>query len=166
MRPSYLVPLCILLSACTSNPTTTNIVEMHDRPISSVRHLAEEGDQEAMHDLCYRYIYGRHAKKDYAEARIWCGKSAEAGGDSSQVLLAEMYYNGHGMPVDFAQAVGWYEAAARQEHPHAWLMLYYMYKQGKGVEPDDAIAMTYLQAAVDAEYQPAIDELAKRNATN
>lgn len=58
------------------------LVEVHKQ--------AAKEDEEPMHDLCYRYKYGRGAVQNYALAREWCTKAADKGVDSSQVLLAEM----------------------------------------------------------------------------
>ncbi len=93
MKYFYAIPLLLTLSACGS----LRVVEdMHEKPLSEVSALAANENLAAMHDLCYRFIYGRHAPLDYAEAFKWCSLAASKGVDSSQVLLGEMYYKGKG----------------------------------------------------------------------
>ena len=147
-----------MLSACASTSTVTDV---HDQPLSIVTRLAASGDAEAVHDLCYRFKYGRGASLNYQAALKWCREGAALDIDSSQVLLAEMYYNGQGTPVNFAEALNWYQAAAAQGHEHALLMLYHMYSDGSGTPRDRKRALSYLQKAADAGYQLAIDEIAK-----
>jgi uncharacterized protein len=159
MKIYYLLFVSFLLVGCASVPADTDV---HELPLSSAKKLARAGNKEAVHDLCYRFIYGRGAQLDYQQAIKWCNQGAALGVDSSQTLLAEIYYFGHGTPIDYAQALSWYQAAAAQDHPHALLMLYYMYTDGKGVSPNKNLALSYLQQAADAGYQAAIDELAKQ----
>jgi TPR repeat protein len=148
--------LAALLSACASVPPEGDV---HELSLRTATKIAEAGDEEAIHDLCYRYIYGRGAKLDYAEALNWCRQGAALGIDSSEVLLAEIYYNGHGTPVNYAEALSWYQAAAAQGHPHALLMLYHMYNNGTGTTANRDLALSYLREAANDGYQPAIDEL-------
>ena len=138
--------------------------DIHDQSLSTATRLAKTGDPEAVHDLCYRFTYGRGAPLDYKSALKWCKEGAALGVDSSQVLLAEMYYNGQGTPVNYAEALSWYQAAAAQGHEHALLMLYNMYNDGSGVPRNRELALSYLQQAADAGYQRAIDEMAKQQA--
>jgi TPR repeat protein len=149
--------LTVLLSACASMPPEGDV---HELSLRTVTEIAEAGNGEAIHDLCYRYIYGRGAKLDYDEALNWCKKGAALGIDSSEVLLAEIYYNGHGTPVNYSEALSWYQAAAAQGHPHALLMLYHMYNDGTGTASNRDLALSYLQEAANDGYQLAIDELA------
>lgn len=156
MNLQRLFPIGLLLLAgcATTNHTT---VEMHDMPLTVVKAKALEGDGEAIHDLCYRYIYGRKAARNYTEAREWCSKGADLGIDSSQTLLAEIYYFGHGVPVDYVAARRWYGAAADQGHEHALVMLYDMHTNGTGVPVDKPLADRALKLAVDAKYGPALE---------
>lgn len=159
MKTYYSLLLSTLLVGCASVPADTDV---HGLPLSSATKLARAGNREAIHDLCYRFIYGRGAPVDYEQAIKWCKQGAALGVDSSQTLLAEIYYFGHGTPIDYAQALSWYQAAAAQDHPHALLMLYYMYTDGKGTAPNRNLALSYLQQAADDGYQAAIGELARQ----
>lgn len=152
-----------LLVGCATTPRES--ADIHEQRVEIVRAKALNGNEEAIHDLCYRYVYGRNAKLDYAEALAWCTKGAEMGIDSSQTLLAEIYYSGYGVPIDYEAARRWYSAAADQGHEHALLMLYYIYKEGAGVPANQEIADRALKLAVDAKYGPALKVQASLDAS-
>lgn len=149
----------VMLAACTTAPVAE---KQDDGSLQAIESLAVAGDRGAIHDLCYRSVYGRGAAPDYPSALNWCKQGAALGIDNSQVLLAEMYYNGKGTTLDYAQALVWYRAAAAQGHEHALLMLYHMYKDGTGVARDSGLSLSYLKKAADAGYQLAIDEMARQ----
>ena len=154
MRIASLAISLSFLAACANVQEPEAI---HDRPLTEVTRLANSGNLEAVHDLCYRYVYGSNAPIDYEKAMHWCTRGASLGADSSQVLLAEIYLNGHGTPVNYQQAHYWYSAAAKTGHEHALLMLYYIYRDGLGLEANQEKADAYLQQAVSSGYQPAIE---------
>ncbi len=148
-----LVLLFVTLSACT----TTEIKNSSD--IDAVVKLANNGNEEAMHNVCYRYRYGVNASENLTEALFWCSKAADVGISSAQTLLAEMYHNGLGTPVNYEKALYWYSKAAENNHVHAMLMLFYMYGKGEGVTPNAELAYTYLKKAADLGYDKAIEIL-------
>ena len=158
-----LTSLALMLLLATRAIAQTELPSSPEAQLNEVRSLAASGDLKSIHELCYRYKYGKQAKRDYTEAMHWCTLAAERGGDSSQVLLAEMYYNGQGVDKDPAKALHWYLMAADQDHPHALLMLYFMYDKGVGVEINRERARSFLQAAAALDYKLAIDELARIN---
>ena len=153
----------VMLAACSSAPVAE---KQDDGSLQAIENLAAAGDRGAIHDLCYRSVYGRGAPLDYPTALKWCKQGAALGIDSSQVLLAEMYFNGQGTTLDYAQALIWYRAAAAQGHEHALLMLYHMYNDGTGVPRDRVLALSYLKTAADTGYQLAIDEMARQQTAN
>jgi len=152
MRLLKLLVTGCFIAGCTPAPST----DMHDAPIDFVVSEANEGNSAAIHNLCYRYKYGKRAKLDYGLARQWCAKGALLGANSSKTLLAEMHYYGEGGPVDFSAARLLYESAASHGHNHARLMLYFLYHKGQGVSVDDSVAMNYLNLAADAGYEKAV----------
>ena len=137
---------------------------VHEKSLEEATSLANAGNSEAVHDLCYRDIYGRNAEKNSQKALQWCSYGAALGIDSSQVLLAELYYGGNGTPESNDNALYWYKKAADQGHEHAFLMLYFIYKEGHGVVTDMDVAEKYLQQAVAAGYEPALKVMKERQA--
>ena len=161
LKRTLLPVVTLALAGCATLPP-----DVPDEPLSVTVTFAEAGDLESMHALCYRFKYGKEAPQDFAKALVWCTRAATRGADSSQVLLAEMYRNGQGVETDDAKALRWYQAAAAQGHQHALLMLYFIYSEGRGVPADREKALTYLRRAADAQYPPAVQELAKQAAAH
>ena len=128
--------------------------------------LAEKGDQDARHRLCYRFIYGDGVTKDYSQAKHWCELATASGNPNSQTLLAEIYYYGQGVPVDYKKAFDLFDAAARQGHPHAQYRLAIMYGRGQGVASDDARAEEWLRRSAASGYEPAKELLRKFEASH
>ncbi|NVJ60536.1 MAG: sel1 repeat family protein [Gammaproteobacteria bacterium] len=144
MRYSWLI-LLVLLVGCASRPSERAIINM---PVSDVLPLAEEGDSNAMHALCYRYLYGEDgAQKNYETAFKWCEKSALTGQSSSLTLLAEMYYLGQYVKRDYDKAFTYYKKAAGKDHNHAQFMLFVMYNSGQSVEKDIKKAEYWIKRA-------------------
>jgi TPR repeat protein len=132
--------------------------------IEELKALAEKGDKEATHSLCYKFIYGVDVDKYYAAARRWCESAAATGNASSQILLAEIFYYGHGVAVDHKKAFELFHAAAVQGHPHAELMVATMYGRGQGVGSDPAQAEQWLRRSASTGYEPAKALLAEYEA--
>lgn len=153
----YCLVFFIVLVGCA---TTEN---KKDDSISSVLSLANIGDKEAIHEACYRFLYGKGVNKNYQNANFWCKKSAEANLSSGQTLYAEILYNGLGIPINYQKAIYWYTRAANNNHPHAMLMLFYIYVDGKGVEADPELAYYYLKKAAELGYDKAIELLNEIN---
>ena len=126
--------------------------------------LAERGDVDAMHRLCFDYTYGEGGLvTDHARARVWCAAAAERGNASCQTLYAQLLLNGQGGPADTIAAAKWYAAAADQEHVHAQYMLGLLFSAGSGV-PRDAALGDSLLAAAEAQGMPAAAEARRRAA--
>ena len=62
MKHSALVLLTTIL--CTT-AAARPLESVHDNDLTEVTELANAGDPEAVHELCYRYIYGKEATKNY-----------------------------------------------------------------------------------------------------
>ncbi|WP_144394381.1 tetratricopeptide repeat protein [Pleionea sediminis] len=135
--------LLLILTGCASSPGEREILNM---PLSNIWPLAELGNKNAMHALCYRHLYGEDgAQKDYEIAYEWCKKSAEKGHNSSLTLIAEMYYLGLYIEQDYAKAFEYYQKAANLGHDHAQLVLYVMYEKGQGIEKNLVKAKQWLK---------------------
>lgn len=153
---------CAALTGCASPPpATAHIVKvnMSDRNLPSVIGWAELEQIDAIHDLCYRYSYGRAAPLDYEQAFKWCSIAAENEISSSQVLLAELYWSGYGVSANKAKAVQLYKAAADNGHEHAQLILSHLYRDGDEVSVDRDLSYKYLRMSADAGYSKAIHEM-------
>jgi len=58
------------------------------------------------------YGNGCGVAQDYAQAREWYQKAADAGNADAMNNLGWLYANGHGVAQDYAQAREWYQKAA------------------------------------------------------
>jgi len=159
---TIIIGFCTTLTGCVSSPTAPEqIVRVHmsDRSLQSVIGWAELKQNDAVHDLCYRYRYGHTAPLDYDNAFKWCSIAAESHNSSSQVLLAELYWNGYGTQPNKAKAVELYKTAADQGHEHAQLVMSHLYRDGDGVLVDHDLSIKYLKMSADAGYSKAIAEM-------
>ena len=94
------------------------------------------------------YEFGYGVEKDYAEARKWYLKAAEANDAWSQNKMGDMCYYGRGKDIDYAEAAKWYLKAADQGNAKAQNRLGYMYETGKGITKDYGESLKwYLKAA-------------------
>jgi len=122
---------------------------------------AKDGDLDAIHGLCYRFLQGIGVEKNYPNAYFWCKKGATLGHSGSQTLFAEIHNFGHIPPVDYSTAFDWYQKAAEQGHQHAQYMLFIYYAKGIAVEQSNDLAIKWLIEAAKRGHQGAIDALKK-----
>ena len=139
---------------------------LDDASIEQLTVRADDGDKDARHALCYRFIYGVGVARDYSVAKHWCEIASASGNASSQILLAEIHYHGQGVPVDYKKAFDLFSAAARQGHPHAQFMLATMYGRGQGVPSDEVRAEEWLRRSASSGYEPALELLQKFEASH
>ena len=98
---------------CFSILRHARVPSLVSRTMDALRRRAEAGDIEAMSDLGARYAMGGEGlKQDYAGARRWFLKSAEAGSGLAKLNLAECYRDGRGCDVDQGKAVELYKEVA------------------------------------------------------
>lgn len=135
--------VAIWFAGCTAAP-----------PLSSETNTlikqAEVGNVNAIHKLCYGYLRGKDAPKNYDEAFKWCTKGAGKNVSSSQTLLAEIYYLGLGIIKDHKKALYWYQMAANNNHAHAQYVLALMYLEEQSInsqKPVEAIMWLKRSAA-------------------
>jgi len=104
------------------------------------------------------YQNGEGVAQDYAQARQWFQKAADAGNAEGMNNLGEMYRGALGGPRDNAPARQRDNALARQwfqkaaDAGNAWGMYNVgeMYEKGQGVVQDDARACEWYQKAAEA----------------
>src|SRR3546814_16379622 len=70
-----------------SSDVCSSDLDVHVKTVQEATDLANGGSSEAVHDLCYRYIYGKNADQNFQKALQWCSYGAALGIDSSQVPL-------------------------------------------------------------------------------
>lgn len=107
---------------------------------------AETGKPQALFDFG-AYFY---QQQNYAGARKWWGKAAEAGMARAQIQLAMLYRDGDGGPEDKAEAARWFRKAAEQGDAGAQNEMGVLYWGGEGVDKDRVKAGTWFERAAGA----------------
>lgn len=107
---------------------------------------AETGEPQALFEFG-AYFY---QQQNYAGARKWWGKAAEAGLARAQIQLAMLYREGDGGPKDKAEAARWFRKAAEQGDAGAQNEMGVLYWSGEGVDKDRVKAGTWFERAAEA----------------
>ena len=107
---------------------------------------AETGEPQALFDFG-AYFY---QQQNYAGARKWWGKAAQAGMARAQIQLAMLYRDGDGGPEDKAEAARWFRKAAEQGDVGAQNEMGVLYWGGEGVDKDRVKAGTWFERAAKA----------------
>ena len=116
--------------------------------------LANEGDVEAQHDLCFAYIYGNfEVLKNYDKARYWCELAAKQDNYHSMTLYGEIFFNGYGVARDYQIAYEWFTKAALLGHPHAQYVVALMYSKGLYVPVDREKAVYWADLSSKQDYK-------------
>ncbi len=76
-------------------------------------------------------------------------KSAEAGWDVGQCILAGMYFRGDYVKKDFKEAYKWAKLSADQDCPYVFIILGVMYENGYYVEKNIKKAIEYYKEGVE-----------------
>jgi uncharacterized protein len=71
--------------------------------------------------------------KDYAKAREWYQKAADAGNAPAMYALGELYYSGQGVGQDYSKTHEWFQKAADAGDTIAMYGLGWLYQHGQGV---------------------------------
>ncbi|MBD9677476.1 sel1 repeat family protein [Pseudomonas sp. PDM18] len=111
-----------------------------------LQQAAATGEPQALFDFG-AYFYHQ---QNYAGARKWWGKAAEAGMARAQVQLAMLYRDGDGGPEDKAEAARWFARAAEQGDAGAQNEMGVLYWGGEGVDKDRVKAGTWFERAAKA----------------
>lgn len=121
---------------------------------------AQKGDAYAMYNLGVRYLNGRGASLNPAEALTWFGQAAKEGFPPSMTALGRMYVEGRpGVPKNPTLAKEWFEKAAAADDAEAMHSLGLMYLRGMGIERNRAKAAIWFDKAASLGLDEAREEL-------
>lgn len=109
-----------------------------------LRHAAETGKPQALFEFG-AYFY---QQQNYAGARKWWGKAAQAGMARAQIQLAVLYRDGDGGPENKVEAARWFGKAAEQGDASAQNEMGVVYWRGEGVDKDRIKAGIWFERAV------------------
>ena len=147
------------LFGCTGTTTKHGYVSNEN---NALQQLADDGNRQAQHRLCYGYSYGKEGlDKDVSKALYWCEIAARSGAPNSITLYAEKLYLGIGTAVNYPAALYLYEKAAKKGHVHAQYIASIFYFRGYGTEPNSEKGMYWLIKAAQQGYEPAVRVLEK-----
>ena len=91
--------------------------EEDEEAVAWFRKAAAQGDPHGEYGLGQMYAKGEGVKQDFAQARLYIGRSAEKNYLQAVVLMREMFKNGSmGVAADPAQAAKW-EAKVKELAP-------------------------------------------------
>ena len=127
-------------------PPSTEQGEQLFAEFTRLQQAAETGAPQALFDFGV-YFY---QQQNYASARKWWGKAAEAGMARAQIQLAMLYRDGDGGPEDKAAAARWFRKAAEQGDAGAQNEMGVLYWSGEGVDKDRVKAGTWFERAAEA----------------
>jgi hypothetical protein len=130
---------------------------------------ADAGDAVAMNNLGLLYEKGLGVAQDYAQAREWFQKAANAGNAEAKQALSRLPSTSSPIPTpspsgaellaearhylgakDYAQALPILQKAADAGNAEAMNALGWLYETGRGVTQDYAEAREWFQKAADA----------------
>lgn len=111
-----------------------------------LQQAAATGEPQALFDFG---AYSYH-QQNYAGARKWWGKAAEAGLVRAQIQLAMLYRDGDGGPEDKTEAARWFRKAAEQGDAGAQNEMGVLYWRGEGVDQDRVKAGSWFERAAEA----------------
>jgi TPR repeat protein len=113
---------------------------------------AKSGLVKAQHAVAMMYYDGiglAAGMQDYAQAREWWAKAADAGDAAAEYRLGLMHHAGQGVEQSDVGAVEWWTRAAAKDHPPSQYRLSEMYFRGSGVEMDMVKAADWLHRAAE-----------------
>lgn len=111
---------------------------------------ADLGFPEAQRKLSIVYSDGDGIEKNTEKANILLEKSATAGDEVAQFLIAQNYYFGdNSYPQNYNLAFGWAKKSAEQGNSDAQNLLSTMYEKGQGTAKDQAEAVRLTQLSAD-----------------
>ncbi|KAF9161894.1 hypothetical protein DFQ26_004041 [Actinomortierella ambigua] len=110
---------------------------------------AEQGDENAQHNLGVMYEYGQGVDQNNAEAAKWYTMAAEQGDVNAQINLGWMYALGQGVDQSDGDAVKWYTKAAEKGDSGAQNYLGLKYAQGQGVDQSLVEAFMWFTKAAE-----------------
>lgn len=129
-------------------------VTMADRKLDIVLGHAQQGDSEALYELCRRF-----ETADPERAFEWCLAGARDEIPDAQWMLASLYERGAGVERDPAAARQWRRKAADNGDARAIHMLALAHRDGTGMPTNTAEARRLLRTTAQAGYAPSIAAL-------
>ena len=116
--------------------------------VDRVRHLAKEGDLDAMNVLGVLYLQGDGVEKDAKKAFEWFSRAAKAEDITGMENVAYCYRHGEGVQQNTNRALEWYNNAIDAGSTWAMCQLAEMYHYGDKIEEDQNKAfLLYRRAA-------------------
>jgi len=94
--------------------------------------IANQGDENAQHNLGLIYYNGLGTPINYKSALKWYTLSANQGHPSAQNRLGWMYSKGEGTPINYKSALKWYTLSANQGNSRAQNNLGWAFYNGEG----------------------------------
>jgi localization factor PodJL len=132
--------------------------------LARLKTMADAGSAPAQTLLARLYETGRGGvSQNWAEARRWTSRAADAGDAAAMHNLALYYFRGEGGPADAAAAAQWFRKAAEHGIVDSQYNLGLLYQSGSGVPRDLAQAYRWFMAAAnggDAEARASAMDLA------
>lgn len=117
------------------------------KDIEELRHLADQGDDDATYNLGLRYHIGDGVEQDFIKAKQYYERAAKHNHPNALCNLGIMYSQGHGVDPDVQLGALLIRQAADQGQPNAQLTIAGMYFNGEGVEQDYVKAFQYYELA-------------------
>ena len=127
----------------------------------------EAGDSKAARYIAMAYDSGNGVEQNYEEAAKYFSIATELNDTTAFWYLGDYYFNGTGVEQDYAKAAELYAVcagAAKATPPgvkQSRYQLGVMYEQGLGVEQNLDTAIEYYKGSAEAEYEPALEALAR-----
>jgi localization factor PodJL len=119
--------------------------------LARLKTLADSGQAPAQMFLARLYETGQAGVvQNFAEARRWTARAADAGDATAMHNLALYYFRGEGGPVDTAAAAQWFKKAAQHGVVDSQYNLGLLYQSGSGVPRDLVQAYKWFTIAANA----------------
>ena len=99
------------------------------------------------------FLNGEGVNKNYAVARDWYQRAAEAGESRAMYKMGDLYYYSYGVNKDLERALNWYTKSAEAGNAHGMFMVAQMYEYGQGLPnnmPSLATAKEWYRKALAA----------------
>ena len=131
------------------------VAQDYAKAVYWLRKAAEQGYDEAQHNLGVCYYNGEGVAKDYTESAKWFRKAAEQTYAPAQNNLGVCYARGEGLAKDAAKAVEWWRKSAVHGYAASQYNLGVCYADGEGVAMDAGEAVKWFRKAGDQGYAKA-----------
>lgn len=120
---------------------------------------ANAGSSAAMHELGYRYLFGRGIAADTAKAAEWIIRAADRGMALAEYNAGILHTHAIGVPWNPFQAFQWFRKAAEKDQPAALYIYGLLHTDGLLVRPHWGRAWSLVAEAASKGYEPAKEML-------